>query len=215
MGKHSANKVRREKKAQKLNTKVLAVLAIIIIMIIIIKVNLDKKNKNSENILESEIANIVNNTFSSLKISKIDDVQKHLNYIELISGLDEMVYKNGESELEKNLFKTISWNTTDVKIDGENAIATVEFTNKNYKNVITKWMKTIVDEKTMGQDITEDLILEKLNETIESETETKTLTKNVQLEKQNNEWKIKVNNELINLIYPGLDSVIEALNQNA
>lgn len=214
MGKHSKQRARRAKKTKTLNTKILAIFAIIIIAVVIIKVNI-KKNNNIEHTAESEIADIVNNTFSSLKISKIDDVQKHLNYIELVSGLDEMVYKNGESELERNLFKTILWKTTDIKIDGEKATAVVEFTNKNYKNVITKWMKTIVDENARGTDITEDLILAKLNETIETETETKTLTKTIILEKQNNEWKIRVNNELINLVYPGVDSIIEALNQNA
>lgn len=215
MGKHSTQHTRIKKEPKKMNPKILIIIAVVAIIIAaIIKVNTSKKNNTPENALENEITNTVNNTFSSLKESKIDDVQKHLNYVELISGLDEMVYQNGESELEKNLFKNILWKTTSVKVEGDTATAIVEITNKNYKNIITKWMKEIVDENTKGTEITQEFILNKLNEIVEAETETKTLSKALILKKQDNEWKIRVNNELINLIYPGIDSVVEALNQN-
>lgn len=220
MGRHSETTRKSVDTSKKNNIKKISILIICIIVVIIIAVIINNANKKSDKTVEvnsytaeDEVSNTLNNAFTSIKESNIDEVQKYVDYTKVIYALDAMVYQNGESNLEKSLFSAISWEIKDVNIEGFSANAVVELTNKDYKEILTKWMKIIVEEDEKGTQMSNDFALNKLYEIIDAEDNMKTITKEIRLEKQDDEWIISVDENFINLIYPGMDSLVEALNE--
>ncbi len=205
MGKHSASK--EKSNFGKIIKFILFLIIIAAIILGILYVSNLKKDK-------IQVAQNVNSLFESLKELNKEQIEKYVNYKMIVSGLDEMIINedNENSELQKELFKDISWSIESVNINGKEAVAIVEMTNKNFKNILTKWMKEIVKEKTEDNEISEKVALEKLKEVLKDETVRKTIIKKIKLEKNEDEWKIEVNDDLIDLIFPGIESVAEVLN---
>ena len=116
------------------------------------------------------------------------------------------------TDLEKKLFENLKWNIENVEIQDNQATIIVEMTNKNFANIITTWIKEILKEKEKGTIISNDLAIQKLEEAIDEENSSKTILKKITLSKEDN-WKIVVNDDLRDLIFPGIDSVSTALNQ--
>ena len=85
-------------------------------------------------------------------------------------------------------------------------------TNKNFANIITTWIKEILKEKEQGMTISNELAIEKLEKVIDEEKNTKTILKKINLNKED-DWKIVVNDDLRDLIFPGIDSVETVLNE--
>ncbi len=205
MGKHSASK--EKSNFGKIIKFILFLIIIAAIILGIVYVRNLKKDK-------IQVTQNVNSLFESLKELNKEQIEKYVNYKMIVSGLDEMIINedNENSELQKELFKDISWSIESVNINGKEAVAIVEMTNKNFKNILTKWMKEIVKEKTEDNEISEKVALEKLKEVLKDETVRKTIIKKIKLEKNEDEWKIEVNDDLIDLIFPGIESVAEVLN---
>ena len=205
MGKHSASK--EKSNFGKIIKFILFLIIIVAIILGIVYVRNLKKDK-------IQVTQNVNSLFESLKELNKEQIEKYVNYKMIVSGLDEMIINedNENSELQKELFKDISWSIESVNINGKEAVAIVEMTNKNFKNILTKWMKEIVKEKTEDNEISEKVALEKLKEVLKDETVRKTIIKKIKLEKNEDEWKIEVNDDLIDLIFPGIESVAEVLN---
>lgn len=100
------------------------------------------KNKTPEEKIEKTI----DSCFTSLKSSDIEQANKYINYDELVSSFDEIIIENREEEIsniEKELFKSIEWNIENIEIENDKATVVVEVTNKNFKDVITKWMEQL------------------------------------------------------------------------
>jgi len=205
MGKHSASK--EKSNFGKIIKFILFLIIIAAIILGIVYIRNLKKDK-------IQVTQNVNSLFESLKELNKEQIEKYVNYKMIVSGLDEMIINedNENSELQKELFKDISWSIESVNINGKEAVAIVEMTNKNFKNILTKWMKEIVKEKTEDNEISEKVALEKLKEVLKDETVRKTIIKKIKLEKNEDEWKIEVNDDLIDLIFPGIESVAEFLN---
>lgn len=205
MGKHSS-----ENKKSLVNLKAIIFLILTILIISIIIVYIFNKLK------VDELEDVINNFFSAIKENNSELVNKYSNYEELLASLDDMMLEeNQASNVEKQLFKNICWNIEKIDIEENRAFAIVQVTNKNFKNVITKWMKELVVSKSLGKEITNVLALEKLDKVLSEETETKTVIKKIELNKYNQNWMIEVNQELSDLVYPGIDSVIEVLKKDS
>lgn len=155
--------------------------------------------------------------FADLKNDNIEDADKYINYNQLIFSLDEMLAEEDDNEtksaIKKELFKNIEWKILDIETKNDNVIATVEMTNKDYIKVITNWMKKMISEKARGEEITDEILLQNLETTLAETTDTKTETKKVTLMKEKGKWKIIVDEELRNLIYPGIESLATTLNK--
>ena len=132
-----------------------------------------------------EIENVINNFFSAIKENNSELANEYSNYDEIIASLDDMMLEgnNQTANVKKQLFKIITWNIEKIEIEGDYGFAIVEVTNKNFKNIITKWMKELVVSKSLGKEITNELALEKLEKTILQEKEVKTVRKRVKLNK--------------------------------
>ncbi|MGN1269718.1 MAG: hypothetical protein ACI4UU_02465 [Clostridia bacterium] len=212
MGKHSLEK-KKNKKTLYILLIILLILIIISTIFILIARIIEENNK-----INTEIETEINTTFIALKNLETEEINKHINYEELIASIDEeILYYRAEqkdSKLEKNLFNAINWNIKDIKINEEKneVTATVELTNKNFKNLITKWLQEIVEQKANKKKITSQIGLKILEEMlIENETGEKTTIQKIQLKKEDNQWKIILNENLRTLLFPGIESAFEEI----
>ena len=205
MGRHSSGNYTKKSKS-----KIIIALTIIIIVIIGVSIYLYITNMEKKG---PEIT--INNMFNALKQSDESKVNEYLDYNKLLSSLDEMLVKEDvrNEEVEKKLFESIEWKIENIEADGETATAVVELTNKDFIEVVTAWMKKIVNVKNNGIELTDEVSLQKLQETLEETDTTKTVIKRISLEKVDEKWKVTVNEELTNLVFPGVDSVVSVLNK--
>ena len=205
MGKHTL-----EKKTNKIS--IIAVILIILAVIIGIVVFFIGNNKTPEEKLEETI----DSCFTSLKSSNIEKANKYINYDELVSSFDELIIENREEEIsniEKELFKSIEWNIENIEIENDKATAVIEVTNKNFKDVIIKWMEQMYTVQESDQNISDEIALKELEEVLINENATKTEIKRITLNQIDANWKIEVNESLRDLMYPGIDIVFTILNQ--
>lgn len=202
MGKHSINNGKR-KNVIKLKPILLFIIITGLVITLIISIN-----KKKEDFTKQE--EIINQAFSALKTTNINEVNKYTNYNKIISGLDESILNQEEvSEIEKNLFNTMEWSIEKIKEEDNNTVAIIEVTNKDFKMIITEWLQEIVNRKTNGEDISNEAGLRVLENILENNNYgTQTVIKKIKINKDS---KIEVNDDLINLLYSGIESVSNAL----
>ena len=186
---------------------VLAIIGAIIFGIVMLVMNHISKAK-----IEEDISKVIDSSFTALKNLDKENVNKYLDYDKLISGLDEMLIKEEDTNIEKELFKDITWSIENIEINNDEAIVIVELTNKSFKNILTKWMKDLIADVNNGNQILEEGAINNLEEIIKKEEDNKVELKKVKLKKYEDTWKIEVNDDFIDLVYPGIDSVTEILN---
>lgn len=186
---------------------ILAIIGAIIFGIVMLVMNHINKAK-----IEEDISTVIDTSFTALKNLDKENVNKYLDYDKLISGLDEMLIKEEDTNIEKELFKDITWSIENIEINNDEAIVIVELTNKSFKNILTKWMKDLIADVNNGNQILEEGAINNLEEIIKKEEDNKVELKKVKLKKYEDTWKIEVNDDFIDLVYPGIDSVTEILN---
>ena len=186
---------------------VLAIICAIIFGIVMLVMNHISKAKKEE-----DISTVIDTSFTALKNLDKENINKYLDYNKLISGLDEMLIKEEDTNIEKELFKDITWSIENIEINNDEAIVIVELTNKSFKNILTKWMKDLIADVNNGNQIAEEGAINKLEELVKKEEDNKVELKKVKLKKYEDTWKIEVNDDFIDLVYPGNDSVTEILN---
>ena len=202
MGKHSINNSNR-KNVIKLKSILFFIIITGLVITLIISIN-----KKKEDFTKQE--EIINQAFSALKTTNINEVNKYTNYNKIISGLDESILNQEEvSEIEKNLFNTMEWSIEKIKEEDNNIVAIIEVTNKDFKMIIKEWLQEIVNRKTNGEDISNEVGLKVLENILKNNNYgTQTVIKKVKIDKDS---KIEVNDDLINLLYSGIESVSNAL----
>lgn len=200
--------IKREKtKKKKFNSNFYILISIAIIIIILILFLITRKDTN-------EPINVANKTFDALKNNELDIASEYVDYRQLVNSLDEMLTTEDNSTIEKELFGNIEWEIKKVEKDNDRAVLTVELKNKDFVKVITKWMKKIIGEKVRGEQITNELLLSNLEKTLSETPEVKTETRKITLIKNDRKWIFQIDEELRNLIYPGIENVATTLNKN-
>lgn len=200
MGKHSS-----ESKSGK-GKKVIFIL-IFIILLLAIGIVID-------NIINRQTPeDSINKAFQSIKTHDIENANKHIDYNQLVCSLDEMLVQGENEGVCKELFKNLEWKVENTEINNEKATAIVEATNKDFIKVMTNWMKKIIGEKAKGNQITIDVSLKKLENALSETEEVSTVMKKINLRREDEIWKIEVDEELRALVYPSIDSVASALTQ--
>lgn len=220
MGEKRANRsagryLKNDKKNLKLPI-IFLVLVLIVVAILIIH-NL-KTSKAVTTDVKKEVENAVNDTFTALKSANPENANKYIDYDSLIAGFDPILVEtksDTSNEIKRRLFQDIKWTVENIEINGDEAIVIVEVTNLNFKTIVTNWMKQIVSISSNGTVITNEIALDELKNMFSQYTETKTILKKVKLIKYENKWYIELNEDFRDLVFPGIDSVIAVLNQNA
>lgn len=211
MGKHSKSKHFLDEKGVGKGKKVVAIIIILLLIVTIAFGIYFLVNKITE---QNRIKASVNEFFEGLKNSEIDKVNKYADYNQLINSFDEMILQDENDRVEKELFSSLEWNIETIeKIDNRTEII-IEAKNKDFKDVITNWMKELVSAKSAGISITNEYALEKLENEIKEEEKTKTVIKKIVLKEDNGNFKITVSEDLRDLVFPGIDSVIDVLSNN-
>lgn len=203
-GKHSS-KIKKKKSKKIIILVVLIVILIFSIMVVKIYTNMNKPKET------------INITFKAIKEGNIEEAKKYIDYQKLLSIMDGDILKEEEiekAELDKELFKELSWNIVNIKVEQNQAIAVVEIANKDYKDIITKWLKKIIEEKSKGNQLSNELCLEKLKECVtDKDVKYRTIIKKVLLKEENDVWQIIVNDDLGNALFPGIESVNSVLSE--
>lgn len=211
MGKHSKSKHFSDEKGVGKGKKVVAIIIILLLIVAIAFGIYFLVNKITE---QNRIKASVNEFFEGLKNSEVDKVNKYADYNQLINSFDEMILQDENDRIEKELFSSLEWNIETIgKIDNRTEII-IEAKNKDFKDVITNWMKELVSAKSARISITNEYALEKLENEIKEEEKTKTVIKKIVLKEDNGNFKITVSEDLRDLVFPGIDSVIDVLSNN-
>ena len=205
MGKHF------EKKSKKSLLIIVCILIVIIILVIIVTLSYYGQNNKTKEVEES-----INDFFSSLKATNIEQVNTYVEYEEIIASLDSMLVENkgeGVSNIEKELFKALEWKIEEIEVEDSRAVVTVETKNKDLKTVVTKWLQQLSTLKTSGEVINNQVALNKLENILVNETETEMVKKDIILNNDNGTWKIELDENLRALLYPGVDDIASVLNK--
>lgn len=205
MGRHSQSRHSSGVPKGKKFTGIVIVFAIIVAFAFGIYVFV--RNLNQQN----DIEGVINHFFEAIKTAEQEKANQYVDYEQLINSFDEMILQDESDEIEKELFKNIEWNIEDIEEQENQVVAIVEVKNKDFKNIITAWMKELVSAKSSGIEITNEYALEKLANELKQEESLKTVIKKIVLKKENDSWRIQVNEDLRDLIYPSIDSVISVL----
>ena len=133
---------------------------------------------------------------------------------EFVSGSEDFLSKEEfDDETKALLFDKLSWKVTKVTNEDNNATVEVEITNKDFKTVISSYMQKVLKLALGGENITEEGIENYFIEELKNDqVQTITQTKTIQLIKEDKKWKVLSNDELVNVLLPGLQESINLLN---
>lgn len=206
-GKHSNKNNKQNLDIKTTKSKVIIVVCLLLFIIgtiIFIIANQNQKN---------QINDFVNSTFTLLKDGDKSNLQNKLDYNVLINSLDEVLLEEN-IEFENYLFTDLSWQIKNIQIDQDKAVVTIEAINKDYKNIFTEWTKDVINAKKKNKNFTEEAAYKLLQEKIEKETKKRMRTKDITLLKNENNWTVWVDNNLRDLVFPGVDIINNVLTEN-
>lgn len=152
--------------------------------------------------------------FRDLKAGKIEDVSKYVDYKELsnipaLENTDNSNEENTVDENEKLLFEDLQWNIKKIEKNDDEAKIEVEITNKNYKNVFQNFTKKVVqmvlNNENPSDEKTEQYLIEELKN---KDVGQLTYTQEITVKKQDGSWKVLVDDNLKNGIFPGLSEAL-------
>ena len=131
---------------------------------------------------------------------------------EFISGEELLKDEEYDVETKRLFFDKITWKVTKVTKENDNAIVEIEITNKDLKTVIAGYMQKVLKLALSGENITveenKNYFMEELKN---DQVQTTTLSKTIQLIKEDKKWKVVSNDELVNTLLPGFQEVVDSL----
>ena len=162
-------------------------------------------------------ARVLEQMLRDLKTGNFQQVQQYVDYKKLADipalGTEEENTEDGViSENDKLFYEDLQWSIKNIEKNGNEAKIELEITNKNYKTIFQNYTKKVIqklfnNESTSEEEMEKYLMEEFKNENIDQITTTQTVT----VQKQDGKWKVVVDENLRNAIYPGLTEAIEAL----
>lgn len=183
------------------------IIGVLIVLLIIVVITLLV-------VLPSTPSKTVNGMLDALKSGDFTKAEEYVNYKELMNSSE---LSNGEDldiETQKLIFNKLSWKINKVTEENETASIEVEVTNKDFKTIISNYVqkaiKVAFGSGTNDEEIENYLLEELKNENVQLATVTKTLT----ALKQDGKWRVEINEELLEVLFPGLSEAINALSSN-
>lgn len=134
---------------------------------------------------------------------------------EFVSGNKDILNEEKfDKETEALLFDKMSWKITKITKENDKANVEIEITNKNFDTIISNCMKKLLgDFKSVLSGSSVEKNMEKyLTEELKNEQpEMKTVTKTIELVKEDKKWKVVSNDELTDSLLPGFQEAINEL----
>ena len=176
-------KIKKEKKSKKWLLVVILLIILIVLALMVLYTSITPRSS-------------VNNLLTNLKNGNKFMAGLNIDYDELISVLDSTIALEGGSSmsnLEKECFNELSWEITGESVENTNATVTATITTKNFRQVLLNW-------------------IEKISEVLETQDD-RTNEVTINLERRGLTWKVVINDEFIDAIYPGMTQVLDVMEQ--
>ena len=155
----------------------------------------------------------VEGMLNSLKNGDFESVNKYVNYDEIANNSEILGSAEMDQEAQTLLFDKLSWKVLNISKESDTASVEVEITNKDFEKIISNYTQEALKIAFSGESFTEAEQMNKLKEQLKNEEiGTKTVTTTINLNKQDGEWKIQADDNLINSLLPGLQDAINSLN---
>lgn len=197
-------KVKKEKKSKKWIIVVVLLVILIILAVLVLYTSITPRDS-------------VNNLFTNLKNGNKFMASLNIDYDNLISVLDStIVQQNGSemSNLERECFNELSWEITGESVENNTATVTATVTTKSFRQVLLNWIEKISEVLENQDDISTEQNLQLLEESLTEEDVGTTQTEvTINLERKGFTWKVIIDEEFIDAIFPGLNQVLDVMEQ--
>ena len=132
---------------------------------------------------------------------------------DLIGDTDDDSNKTQEEELLRSCFTQLEWKIVSSKIDGDSAIVNVEVTNKDFSKIINEYFTEIftkaLSSSFTDEEMTEEEMLNIFKQKIDGITETRTITEDIDMVRENGMWKLNEEN-IEYILLPGFAEGMES-----
>ena len=202
--KEKAPKEKKEKKGVAVRIIVIVIILLAIIGLIYLAIPSPEK--------------VINNTFSDLKNGDFENIEQYIDYEKLVedTGIEndsEEKMTPEEMDKEKLLYKDFEWKIKSVKNEGETATVEVETTNKDYKTIFNNYFQTLIQKVFSNEELSDEQTEEAFIQELEKDDiERVTTTQTITLTKQDGKWRITVDENIKNAVFPGLQDAINSIN---
>lgn len=116
-------------------------------------------------------------------------------------------------EAQKLFFDKLSWKVLKVKEEGETATVEIEITNKDFKTIMGNAMQKMLKIAMTGQNMKEEDMTNYLIEELKNDQiQTVTSNQSIMVEKKDGKWEVVRDENLFNVLLPGLSDAINAFN---
>lgn len=197
-------KVKKEKKSKKWIILVVLLVILIILAVLVLYTSITPRDS-------------VNNLFTNLKNGNKFMASLNIDYDNLISVLDStIVQQNGSemSNLERECFNELSWEITGESVENNTATVTATVTTKSFRQVLLNWIEKISEVLENQDDISTEQNLQLLEESLTEEDVGTTQTEvTINLERKGFTWKVIIDEDFIDAIFPGLNQVLDVMEQ--
>ena len=197
-------KVKKEKKSKKWIIVVVLLVILIILAVLVLYTSITPRDS-------------VNNLFTNLKNGNKFMASLNIDYDNLISVLDStIVQQNGSemSNLERECFNELSWEITGESVENNTATVTATVTTKSFRQVLLNWIEKISEVLENQDDISTEQNLQLLEESLTEEDVGTTQTEvTINIERKGFTWKVIIDEEFIDAIFPGLNQVLDVMEQ--
>ena len=155
----------------------------------------------------------VEGMLNSLKNADFESVNKYVNYEDIVNESEMLQNSEMDEETQSLLFDKLTWKILNISKEENTASVEVEITNKDFDQIISNYKQEALRIAFSGESFTEEDQNNKLKEQLKNEQiGTKTVTTTIQLVKQDGEWKVQADENLVNALLPGLQEAINSLN---
>ena len=152
-------------------------------------------------------------SFNSIKSGNIQVINEYLSYEELMASLVKSLNVGEEmGDLEKNCFSDLTYKINTVTVEGDTATVNIDTTNKNFRNALTKWNQKIYQKFINGEEISNNQGIMLLNECLSDKSiGTISTNKDLTLNKVDGKWKVVINTNLQDAIFPGRSDLANSI----
>ncbi len=148
--------------------------------------------------------------FKELKAGNFEKVEQYVDYTEL-SNVSELETKEN-ADKQKLLYDNLEWSIKKIEKGKDEVKVETEVTNKNFKTIIQNYTKKVIQNLFTSQDISMEDIEKYLEEELKNDKVDKiTTTKVLTIKKQEGKWKVLVDDNLKEALYPGLQEALKLL----
>lgn len=164
-------------------------------------------------VTSSDPKKTVDSLFMNLKAGEFEQAKEFITSDEVLSS--ELFPEDINVETQKLLVDKLNWKLTKITENGDEATVELEVTNKNFKTILANVMQKTFTAALSGKtEETEQTVQNYLIEELKNDqVETTTVSKTLKLVKQDKKWKVVADEELINVVLPGLQEAIDSLNK--